>query len=196
MTIGIFGGTFNPPHVGHLIAAEHVRTELAIDRILFIPAAIPPHKVNDGIVAAHHRVQMLRLATQGNLAFEVSEIEIVRGGISYTIDTLQHLKNQHPSDGLCVLIGMDNLAEFHTWKSPERILDLATVVVTTRPGFTEDDVPNTMKRSVRICPVPEIAVASRQIRKRVAEKKSIRYMVPDVVREYIHRFDLYSAGTG
>lgn len=193
MNIGILGGTFNPPHIGHLIVAEHVRTELALDRILFIPAATPPHKVNDGIIDAHHRVQMLRLATQDNPHFDVAEIEIARGGVSYTADTLQQLHVEHPSDQFFLLIGMDNLLEFHTWRSPEAILELATVVVMTRPGFAPHDVPAAMREKVVICPVPEIDIASRQIRKRVAEGKSIRYLVPDSVREYITRFELYRA---
>lgn len=191
MNIGVLGGTFNPPHIGHLIVAEHVRTELTLNRILFIPAAIPPHKVNDGIIGAHHRVQMLRLATQGNPNFDVSEIEIARGGVSYTADTLQQLKVEHPSDQFFLLIGMDNLLEFHTWRSPETILELATVVVMTRPGFAPHDVPAPMRENVVICPVPEIAVASRQIRKRLAEGKSVRYLVTDSVHEYITRFELY-----
>ena len=191
MRIGIFGGTFNPPHLGHLIVAEHVRSELMLDKILFVPAAIPPHKVNHDIVSSEHRLAMLRLAIQDNPHVDVSEIELRRGGVSFTIDTLDGLKAEHPTDEFFLLIGMDNLLEFHAWKSPESILELATVVVMTRPGVEAKDVPPAMRDRVRICPVPEIGIASRELRKRVSKGKSIQYLVPDSVREYITQHDLY-----
>jgi nicotinate-nucleotide adenylyltransferase len=190
VSLAIFGGTFNPPHLGHLIVAEHARTELHLDRVLFLPAAMPPHKLTDDIIAADHRIAMLRCAIEGNEHFAVSELEIQRGGVSYTIDTLRQLK-QRGEDKLFLLIGMDNLLEFHTWKSPEQILQLATVVVMTRPGFRAADVPPEMKDRVTICPVPEIDIASREIRLRVREGKSIRYLVSDAVAEYVRQHNLY-----
>jgi nicotinate-nucleotide adenylyltransferase len=190
MKLGIFGGTFNPPHMGHLIVAEHVRTELNLDRILFLPAAIPPHKLTDEIISANHRVAMLRCALEGNEHFEISDIEIERGGLSYTVDTLRQLK-QRGEDELFLLIGMDNLLEFHTWKSPEKILQLATVVVMTRPGFDSENVPPKMKDHVTICPVPEIGIASREIRLRVRDGQTVRYLVSDSVAEYIRQHKLY-----
>lgn len=191
MNIGIFGGTFNPPHIGHLIAAEHVRTELSLDRIIFVPAALPPHKLNQDVTAPEHRLAMVRLAIQDNAHFDLSEIEITRGGVSFTIDTLRELKAKHPDDQLFLLIGMDNLVDFHTWKSPERIVGLARVVVMTRPGFTTKDVPSLMKEEIRMCPVPEIGIASRELRKRVSEGKSIQYLVAESVRCYIEEHRLY-----
>lgn len=194
MTLGILGGTFNPPHIGHLIVAEAVRSELALDRILFIPAAIPPHKMNHDIAAPQHRVEMVRRAVEGNPYFAVSEMEVRRGGISFTVDTLRQLQREQPDARLFLLIGMDNLPEFPTWRSPERILELATVVVMTRPGFAANDVPPDLKGRVRICPVPTIGIASSEIRARVKEGKSIRYLVADPVRDYIHHHNLYRDG--
>jgi nicotinate-nucleotide adenylyltransferase len=194
MTLGILGGTFNPPHTGHLIVAEAVRSELALDKILFIPVAIPPHKMNHDIAAPHHRVEMLRRAVEGNPYFEVSEMEVRRGGISFTVDTLRQLQRERPDARLFLLIGMDNLPEFPTWRSPERILELATVVVMTRPGFAANDVPPDLKGRVRMCPVPTIGIASSDIRARVKEGKSIRYLVADSVRDYIHHHNLYRGG--
>ena len=191
MKVGIFGGTFNPPHVGHLIVAEHVRTELSLDRILFVPAFIPPHKLNDDVVSSDHRVAMLKLAIKDNPGFEISETELRRGGVSFTVDTLQGLTSQHPADEFVLLIGMDNLLEFHTWKSPARILELAKVVVMTRPGFSEKDNPLIGKVGVNLCSVPEIGISSTEIRKRVHEGRSIRYLVPDSVRDYLFQQNLY-----
>jgi nicotinate-nucleotide adenylyltransferase len=195
MTIGIFGGTFDPPHIGHLIVAERALSELRLDKVIFVPAAIPPHKVNDGIAASRHRVEMLRLALQNSSRFEISETEIIRGGVSFTVDTLAQLRSEHPGDQFFLLIGMDNLLDFSAWKSPERILELAMVVVMTRPGFDLGDVPDILKGKVMVCPVPDIEVSSREIRKRVNEGKSIRYLVPDAVRTYIEHYQLYSGRT-
>jgi len=191
MNIGIFGGTFNPPHIGHLIVAEHVRAALAFDKILFVPAAIPPHKVGHDITSAEHRVAMLRLAIADNSHFDVSEIELKRGGVSFTVDTVRELKREEPTVALSLLMGMDNLIEFHSWRSPEEILRLATVVVMTRPGFVLGDLPEQIERSVQLCRVPEIAIASREIRQRVKDGKSIRYLVSLPVAEYIATQRLY-----
>jgi nicotinate-nucleotide adenylyltransferase len=190
VNIGIFGGTFSPPHIGHLIAAEYVRSELALDKVIFVPAAIPPHKLREVIVPVEHRVAMLRLALSQNPHFDISEIEIERGGVSFTVETLRHLKEELGAE-LFLLIGMDNLVEFHTWKSPERILQLATVVVMTRPGFRSADVPREMKNRVTMCLVPEIGIASREVRRRVRDGKSVRYLVTDSVAEYIRQHKLY-----
>ena len=191
MKTGIFGGTFNPPHLGHLIIAEYVRVELSLEKLLFVPTAVPPHKQDLDIVEAHHRMAMLEHALQGNRLFEVSDLEIQRGGLSFTVDTLAEFRRLRPQDQLFVLIGMDNYVEFHSWRSPEKILELATVVVMRRPGVdgvvrSEDARPN-----VIFCEVPEIGIASRDIRKRVEEGKSIRYLVPAAVERYIVKHRLY-----
>ncbi len=193
MKVGILGGTFNPPHIGHLIVAEHVRIEMSLDRVMFIPAFIPPHKLYDDVVSSEHRVAMLNLAIQNNPHFEVSESELRRGGVSFTVDTLEELTAKRPSDEFVLLIGMDNLLEFPTWKSPEKILELAKVVVMTRPGFAEKDNPLIKKDAMRLCPVPEIGISSTEIRKRVHEGRSVRYLVPDSVADYLLEHRLYEA---
>lgn len=191
MRLGIFGGTFNPPHVGHLIVCEHVRAELRLDRVLLVPASVPPHKPTKELVSSEHRLAMLELAIHGNNHFDISTVEIERGGVSYTVETLEYFK-QLSNDELFLLIGMDNLIEFHSWRSPERILQLATVVVMSRAGFSSAAVPQALRDRVVICSVPEIEISSRQIRQRVREAKSIRYLVPDSVAEYIRQTGLYS----
>ena len=191
MNLGILGGTFNPPHNGHLIVAEHVREELGLEKILFVPSEISPHKRHVEMVSSKNRLEMVRLAIAGNVAFDISDAEIERGGVSYTVETLQALKATHARDILHLLIGMDNLAEFYSWKDPQRILELANFVVMTRPDFTMLDVDPSIREKVRICAVPEIGISSREIRGRVKEGMSIRYLVPDTVGEYIHRHKLY-----
>lgn len=191
MNVGILGGTFNPPHIGHLIVAEYVRENLNLNKVLFVPSAISPHKQHLDIVSAHHRLAMLKYAIEGNSHFDVSEIETRRGGVSFTIDTLEGLKEKYRSDKLFLLIGMDNLVEFHSWKMPERILEIATLVVMTRPEVGKKDAEQVLDGRAHVCPVPEIAISSREIRARVKEGRSIRYLVPAPIEAYIISNNLY-----
>ena len=191
MNIGIFGGTFNPPHLGHLIIAEYVRERLGLAKVVFVPSAIPPHKQELEILDAHHRMEMLQFAVEGNSSFEVSDVEIRRGGISFTVDTLEEFKKRFPGEELYLLIGMDNFAEFQEWRSPERILSLAALVVMTRPNTDLTHVEANDREQIRMCVVPEIAISSSDIRRRVKEGKSIRYLVPAPVEAYIIRHHLY-----
>lgn len=191
MEIGIFGGTFNPPHNGHLIVAEHLRELLEFDRVVFIPTSISPHKQQEPLVEPRARLAMVKKAVRGNPFFLVSDIEVRRGGVSYTVETLREMHRQHPKDVLHLLIGMDNVKEFHTWKNPEEILALAHVIVMTRPGFSGSIGKNKFVREMEVCGVPEIDIASRDIRKRVKEGKSIHHLVPDPVEEYILKHKLY-----
>ncbi len=192
MNIGIFGGSFNPPHTGHLLVAEHAREQLNLAKVLFVPAATSPHKQGVDIVEAHHRLEMLECAVSGNRHFEVSDIEVQRGGVSFTVETLEELSKKYVDDKLVFLIGADNLLEFHTWREPERILDLVEVVALTRPGFRVDALESRYRKRITLCNVPEIGLESRQIRKRVKEGKSIRYMVPISVESYIVSHELYT----
>ena len=169
MNIGIFGGTFNPPHVGHLIVAERVREELGLGKVLFIPSAISPHKQHLDLVDSAYRVEMVQLAILGHQFFEPSSIELERGGVSYTVDTLEQLKRIYPGDALHLLMGMDNLVELSTWKSPERIVDISRVVVMTRPGFQPNGVHDEVRKNFMLCQVPEIGISSSEIRERVKE---------------------------
>ena len=191
MNIGIFGGTFNPPHLGHLIIAEHVRERLGLAKVVFVPSAIPPHKQELEILDAHHRMEMLQFAVEGNSSFEISDVEVRRGGISFTVDTLEEFKKRFPGEELYLLIGMDNFAEFQEWRSPERILSLAALVVMTRPNTDLTHVEANDREQIRMCVVPEIAISSSDIRRRVKEGKSIRYLVPAPVEAYIIRHHLY-----
>jgi nicotinate-nucleotide adenylyltransferase len=192
MKIGIFGGTFDPPHFGHLIVAEHVRDGLGLDRILFIPAVIPPHKLQrSDITPADMRLEMVRLAIEGNGSFEVSDIEIRRGGLSYTVDTLKELRTQRPTDDLYLLMGMDNLRDFYGWKDPEMIRRIAHIVVMTRPGFEAKSMSEEDRSTMTICDVPEIEISSREIRRRVRQRHSIQYLVPTTVLDFITKNDLY-----
>jgi len=191
MKIGIFGGTFNPPHLGHLIIAEHVREKIGLERVIFVPSAVPPHKHDLDIVEAHHRIEMLQSAVQGNRHFDVSDLEIQRGGISFTVDTLTEMRRMYPDHQLYLMVGMDNWVEFHTWKSPEKILGLARLVVMTRPGVAVSQAGKQKQADTIVCEVPEIGIASRDIRLRVEEGKSIRYLVPLAVELYIYQHQLY-----
>lgn len=191
MNIGIFGGTFNPPHVGHLIVAERVREELRLDKILFIPSAISPHKQHIPLIDPAYRMEMVQLAVLGQQFFGSSDIEIARGGVSYTVDTLEQLKRMYPGDTLFLLIGMDNLTEFNTWKSPEKIVELANIVVMTRPGFEPNGVLGEYEKKFTLCQVPEVEISSSDIRTRVKQEKSIRFLVPKPVESYIYFRKLY-----
>jgi len=191
MNIGIFGGAFNPPHIGHLIVAEAVREHLHLERVLFVPSAAPPHRTDVGRATAEARLAMTRLAVQGNPAFEVSDVEIQRPGRSYTIDTLTALEVIHAGAKLHLLIGSDNFAEFHTWKSPREILAKCDLIVFPRPDFPVNDVRNEFSRAARFVNVPQIGISASEIRRRVKMGKSIRYMVPPPVEEYILSKRLY-----
>jgi len=189
MKLGIFGGTFDPPHMGHLIVAEHVREELGLDRVVFIPCSIPPHKRENDITPGPHRLEMVKLAIEGNPAFDVSDMELVRGGVSYTVETLVDFSRRLPDWQLFFLVGMDNIGEFQTWLQPERILELAAIVVMKRPGYEfpgELPVPDAI-----VCEVPDIEIASRVIRDRVRKGRSIRHLVPDSVFGFIVEKNLY-----
>jgi nicotinate-nucleotide adenylyltransferase len=191
MKTGIFGGTFNPPHVGHLIAAEHVCEQLGLAKILFVPAAVPPHKKSPDLVDGHHRLEMLRHAVQRNRRFEISDLEVRRGGVSYTVDTLRELSTEHAGETLGFILGMDMLSDFSMWRSPDEILELAEIVALTRPDFPMPHLEPRLRKRITVCRIPEIGISSSEIRRRVKEGKSIRYMVMPAVEEYIRMHGLY-----
>jgi nicotinate-nucleotide adenylyltransferase len=190
-TLGVFGGTFDPVHVGHLLLAERAREELGLDRVLFIPAHIPPHKrTATSIVTGEHRARMLELAVASNPSFFVSRHELNRQGISYTVDTLESLQNTEPRPLLWLLIGADNAQDFRSWRDPGRIAELASIAVWRRPGT---DLPAELLREFRFRTVraPLIDISSSEIRARVALDRSIRYLVPEPVADYIECHGLY-----
>ena len=191
MNIGVFGGTFNPPHIGHLVVADRIREERGLNKVLFIPSAISPHKQHLHLADPSCRLEMVQLALLRQPCLEASSIEVEHGGVSYTVDTLERLRCDYPGASLHLLIGMDNLDEFDTWKSPERIVELSQVVVMTRPGFQPKVVASELRKTFIFCQVPEIGVSSSEIRQRVKEGKSIRFLVPRPVEAYIRYRGLY-----
>lgn len=191
MRIGVFGGTFNPPHTGHLIVAETARESLNLDKVLFIPSSIPPHKTFQSLVDAERRMAMVKLAISGNPHFEVSDIELRRDGKSYTVDTLRMLTTLYPRSQLFLLIGIDNLLELHTWKEPEEIFALCEVVAINRPGFSLSAVRKDYLRRVTLLRSPNIDISSSEIRRKARAGKSIRYLVPPAVEAYILKHGAY-----
>ncbi len=184
--IGLFGGTFDPPHAGHLALAECAREQLALDRVLFVPAGTPPHKRGRRVSGAGQRVAMTRLAVRGNPAFRVSTLEVRRRGPSLTVDTLRHLRAAHPQARLYLLMGADSLDEFRGWHAPDAIRALATLAVARRPG-----AGRARGRRVVWLDNPGIELSSSDIRARVRAGRSVRYLVPDAVGAYLARHRLY-----
>lgn len=200
MRIGIFGGSFDPIHVGHLILAEHCREQAELDQVLFIPCAQQPHK-NDGAFGSdRQRTEMIDLAIGGHPSFLRSSIEIERGGVSYTVETLEQLREQYPDDELFLMIGGDSLNGFSTWKDPQRILELATPLVMARPGSGEVDfdllspfVEQTRLAEIKALAIeaPLIDVSSTAIRAAAGEDRSFRYQTPRSVERYIQTQKVY-----
>jgi len=197
MRLGVFGGTFDPVHYGHLVAAEEVRYRLRLDKVLFVPAGMPPHKLDHDITPTRHRLAMLELAIASNPGFALSRVDIDRHGPCYTVDTLALLHEEYgPGTELFFLMGMDSLAEILTWKEPERLIRLAQIVVVGRPGFQADVdeldkvLPGAAER-ISIVDTPLMEVSSSDIRQRVREGAPIRYQVPEAVEAYIRAHRLY-----
>ena len=190
--VGIFGGTFNPPHLGHLIVAEEVRQNFSLEKIIFVPSARPPHKDHSPVIHPAYRYRMTILATQNNPFFEVSDIEIHRSGKSYTIDTIKEFRTMYgPEVEIYFIMGGDSIFEMDTWKDPEKILKICTVIVTSRPGFDLSKVEDRLKAKVVPTQVSHIGISSSVIRQRIREGKSISYYVPKNVEEYILKEKLY-----
>jgi nicotinate-nucleotide adenylyltransferase len=193
MKIGIFGGTFNPPHIAHLITAEHVREAAGLDRILFIPSYISPHKRAGEDANAADRLAMTRIAVEGNPRFECCDYEIRKGSVSFTIETLEFLRGAYAGAEFSVIIGMDNFLELHTWKDPERMLEIADIIVMNRASVVPGMPEGIASERIRFIDVPDIDLSSSGIRRRVSEGKSIAYIVPPAVEQYIITHHLYQA---
>jgi len=193
--IGLLGGTFDPIHNGHLIIAEYLRDELLLDEIWFIPTKIHALKENEGISYPEIRNDMLELAISPNKNFKCVDIELTRPGVSYTIDTLELLLEnyQRLNPKFYFFIGMDNVNELPRWKDPEMIMAKSQLVAFGRPGFTPSNEVKNLLPQIQFIDVPLLEISSTQIRKRVAEGKSIRYLVPDSVLQYIKENQLYKS---
>lgn len=189
--LGLFGGTFDPPHVGHLALAEWARERLHLDQVVFVPAGQPPHKRTARLSSARHRLAMTRLATRDNRAFVVSTVELGAAGPSYTIETLRRLQRAQRAERWFLLIGMDSLDEFSTWHEPEAILELATLAVAERPHPGPAARRRAPRRGVVWLGNPGLDVSSTLVRARARSGRSVRYLVPDGVAGYIARHRLY-----
>ncbi|MDP2938785.1 MAG: nicotinate-nucleotide adenylyltransferase [Candidatus Omnitrophota bacterium] len=186
--IGIFGGTFNPIHLGHLIIAQKVLENLDLKRIIFVPCYIPAHKSKKKLVDAQDRFKMVSLAIEGNSRFKVSSWEIKQKATSYTIDTLKHFKNKLGKNALLFfIIGSDSLKELMKWKDVKGILKLVRLVVVNRPGYNFRKLP----RGFIKVSIPGIDISSSLIRKRLSQSKSVDYFLSDKVSEYIKKKRLY-----
>ena len=185
--IGIFGGTFNPIHVGHLLLAETARESLALDRVLFIPTQQPPHKRASDLLPGAARLELITLAIRDQPAFVASDIELQRPGPSYSIDTVKMLRSQVPTAKLFLLIGEDMLGV--RWLAWTEIKRLCTVVAAHRPGFR----PSRSQRGLKWLPMPQVEIASSDIRARLRSGRSIRYLVPAAVERHLHQHRLYHA---
>jgi len=202
--IGVFGGSFNPPHVGHFILAERIKDILKLDKIIFIPAYIPPHKTKMHIMDPIHRLKMLKLAAGKNSYFEVSDIEIKRGGTSFTYDTLLYLNGRYKNAKLHLIIGMDNYHDFCCWKNYEQIFDLCEVIVLKRRDIGSEKKHMHMAGKVKeykkklssqdrflFLDTPFLDISSTEIRQRIKAKKTINNYVSEKVAKYIEKNNLY-----
>ncbi|MEX0822139.1 MAG: nicotinate-nucleotide adenylyltransferase [Rhodothermales bacterium] len=189
--VGIFGGSFNPPHVAHLIVAEIVREQFTLDHILWIPNYRSPLKDEAGLVDATDRLAMTRIATEANDAFSVSNIEVKRAGASYTIDTVRALQDQRPETIFHLMIGSDSLADIDRWHEPRRLLERVPFIVYPRPGDEDVEAPNDMRERISFADAPLLDLSSTGIRERIRTGRSIRYMVPEGVRDYVDTHRLY-----
>ncbi len=215
--LGILGGTFNPIHYGHLAAAEEVRDRLKLDKVLFIPSFLPPHKQEDDMPSAVQRLEMVRLAISGNSQFKVSDNEVKRGGKSYTIDTIKSLRSQYPGAELYFITGLDSFLDIQTWKEWERLLTLCFFVVLSRPGYTFADLGRigfledsardlealdrqetaqvVIKSDDRRIYMEQISlydISSTDIRTRIRHARTIKYHLPESVEHYIIENKLYA----
>ncbi|MGB0097384.1 MAG: nicotinate-nucleotide adenylyltransferase [Solirubrobacteraceae bacterium] len=199
MRVGILGGTFNPPHFGHLVCAQEAYLQLRLDRVVLIPALIPPHKPIEHEPGAEHRVELCRRAVHGDPRFTVSDLEIRRPGLSYTVDTLTELHSQAPDNKLFLIVGGDVAAGLRDWQEPERVLSLASLAVAKRRGTSRSAVDAALHslrggERAEFFPMPRIGVSSTMIRRRVRAGEPIKYLVPDAVADYIDRHNLYKEG--
>ena len=195
------GGTFDPVHLGHLVMAEDAREAFALDEVLWIPSNVSPHKQGRAIASAEHRLEMIERAIAGNPHFRASDIEMRRGGVSYTVDTLRLLREEYPGDEWFFIMGVDSLLELRTWKEIGNLLEVCRFVTVARPGHGHEGI---LPESLGL-PLPAarqllkdmlrghfIDISSTEVRQRVRSGKSIRYLVPAAVADYIHERHLYT----
>lgn len=199
LNIGLMGGTFDPIHMGHLVTAEEARQQFDLDYVVFVPAGIPPHKDEQSISLPEHRYLMTSLAVMSNPSFFVSRIEIDKNEPTYTIDTVRHFAcGKEPGPEIFFITGADAILEIFTWKDYEELLRLCTFIAVSRPGYSLDHFYDTLDRScpdmrhrVHLLEIPALAVSSTFIRERVTLSKTIKYLTPEPVEQYIKKHGLY-----
>lgn len=197
MSVGVLGGTFDPPHLGHLVAAEEARMQLNLERVVFVPAGTPPHKLGEPVTDATHRVEMITRAVASNPHFFVSLIEVERSGPSHSVDTLRLLRDRWGSDTeIFFIMGVDMLADLPNWYKPQQVVELCRLAVVDRPGHQVDlseldnMIPGVARRVDQVS-MPLLAVSSTDLRHQVRQGRSIRYYVPAAVETYIQAHHLY-----
>ena len=210
--VGLFGGTFNPIHLGHLRGAEEVRESFGLKTVAFIPAAIPPHKSLEEVVEVRHRLEMIRLAVTTNSSFSLSDVEIKRPGRSYSIDTIRHFRKEYPEGHLYFILGGDAFTEIETWKEFPSLFSLCNFIVMARPGFWKTSLPaqlpEVLKQALRydravngwihssghtlhFQEITFLDISSTKVRELLERGESVRYLIPGEVETYIRRYGLY-----
>jgi nicotinate-nucleotide adenylyltransferase len=196
MKVGLLGGTFNPPHIGHLVCAQEAHAQLGLDRVVFMPVHSPPHKEVEHDPGVEHRVALCSLAVAGDPRFEVSRLEADTPGRSFTVDTLKRLHESSPQDELTFIMGGDMAYSLSTWHEPETVLTLATLGVAEREGVARADITDRLSGlagadRIRFFDMPRLDISSSLIRRRAAAGQPLRYLVPDTVADYIVSEGLY-----
>lgn len=198
MKLGIFGGTFDPVHYGHLLLAEMCRQQLELSEVRFVPAGAPPHKSESGITDGHTRADMLQLAVSGYPEFHVDRRELKRAGPSFTVDTLHEFALEFPDAELCFLMGADSLRDVSGWRDPTRIAELATLVAVNRPGLPEPTPQQVVEWSgaglaagIRVLSMPGVDLSATDLRRRIREGRGLRFMTPKAVEAFIDHHQIY-----
>ena len=193
--IGVMGGTFNPVHFGHLVTAEAARVRFSLDKVIFVPSGNPPHKPTQANDNTEHRLMMTLLATISNPYFDISRIEIDRGGYSYTFDTINTFKQIYGEESeIYFITGADAILEICSWKNAELLIERCVFIAATRPGFNLKEVeslPPAFVSNIELLEVPALSISSTDIRQRVAAGEPIRYLLPEIVENYIVKHRLY-----
>jgi nicotinate-nucleotide adenylyltransferase len=196
MKIGVLGGTFDPPHIGHLVIAQEALMQLGLAQVIFAPTRQPPHKPANGITPIEQRLAMVDLAIASHPNFALSRIDVDREGPTYTVDAIRLLHGQFPDAELYFIMGMDSLASILTWRAPEKLIESCRLAVFNRPGFTADldaleaQLPGLRERTAFL-PAPALDIVASDLRRRVQAGQSIRHLVPDSVAAYIAEHELY-----
>ena len=192
MRIGIIGGSFNPIHYGHLVSASEACNKFKLDKVIFVPSSINPLKSTSNLAEARHRLNMIKLAIADDPRFENSDIEIKRGGTSYTIDTIKAFVKEYSKDvNIYFIIGIDAFLEINSWASPDALLRMCKFIVTTRPGYDIEKANQVFRKHTEIMEITHLNISSSDIRERIKSGAPIRYLLPEKVEDYVRKHKLY-----